>query len=68
MNISNHRPAVLLDRDGVINRNRGDYVKSWEEFEFLPRSLEALRVIPAGSEFALDIEEDLLLEFELAPA
>jgi D-glycero-D-manno-heptose 1,7-bisphosphate phosphatase len=35
----------LLDRDGVINRNRGDYVKSWEEFEFLPRSLEALRIL-----------------------
>ena len=68
MNISNHRPAVLLDRDGVINCNRGDYVKSWEEFEFLPRSLEALRVIPPGSEAALDIEEDLLLAFELAPA
>jgi len=45
MNVSNHRPAVLLDRDGVINRNRTDYVKSWEEFEFLPRSLEALRML-----------------------
>ena len=30
--------TILLDRDGVINRNRarGDYVKSWEEFQFLP--------------------------------
>lgn len=30
--------TIFLDRDGVINRNRagGDYVKSWEEFEFLP--------------------------------
>jgi len=45
MNTSNHRPAVLLDRDGVINRNRSDYVKSWDEFEFLPRSLEALRML-----------------------
>jgi D-glycero-D-manno-heptose 1,7-bisphosphate phosphatase len=45
MNVSNHRPAILLDRDGVINRNRSDYVKSWEEFEFLPRSLEALRML-----------------------
>jgi len=36
---------VLLDRDGVINRNRSDYVKSWEEFEFLPRALEALRIL-----------------------
>jgi len=45
MDSTNHRLALLLDRDGVINRNRGDYVKSWEEFEFLPRSLEALRIL-----------------------
>ncbi len=36
---------VLVDRDGVINRDRADYVKSWSEFEFLPGSLEALRVL-----------------------
>jgi len=37
--------AVLLDRDGVINRDRSDYVKSWEEFEFLPGALAGLRVL-----------------------
>jgi D-glycero-D-manno-heptose 1,7-bisphosphate phosphatase len=37
------RPAIFLDRDGVINRNRSDYVKAWSEFEFLPGSLTALR-------------------------
>ena len=37
------RPTVLLDRDGVINRQRRDHVKSWAEFEFLPGALEALR-------------------------
>lgn len=43
-----HPPAaVFLDRDGVINYNREDYVKSWEEFEFLPGSLEALRLLAA---------------------
>jgi D-glycero-D-manno-heptose 1,7-bisphosphate phosphatase len=35
--------AVFLDRDGVINRNRPDYVRRWEQFEFLPGALEALR-------------------------
>jgi len=31
------RTAVFIDRDGVINEDRGyDYVKSWEEFRFLP--------------------------------
>lgn len=35
--------AIFLDRDGVINQNRDDYVKSWQEFIFLPGSLEGLR-------------------------
>lgn len=39
------RSAVFLDRDGVINRDRSDYVKSWEEFEFLPGVLEAFRLL-----------------------
>lgn len=42
------QPAVFLDRDGVINENRSDYVKSWEEFVFLPRSMAALRALAAG--------------------
>jgi D-glycero-D-manno-heptose 1,7-bisphosphate phosphatase len=37
------RPAIFLDRDGVINRNRLDHVKSWAEFEFLPGVLDAVR-------------------------
>lgn len=34
--------TVFLDRDGVINENRVDYVKSWNEFRFLPGSREAI--------------------------
>lgn len=35
--------TLLLDRDGVINVLRpGDYVKSWEEFEFIPEFLKAI--------------------------
>ncbi len=37
------KPAIFIDRDGVINRDRPDYVKSWAEFEFLPGVLNALR-------------------------
>ncbi len=37
------RAAIFLDRDGVLNENRIDHVKSWDEFRFLPGSLEALR-------------------------
>ncbi len=34
--------AIFIDRDGVICRNRDDYVKSWEEFVFLRGALKAL--------------------------
>lgn len=34
--------AVFLDRDGVINENRPDHVKSWSEFRFLPGAAEAV--------------------------
>jgi D-glycero-D-manno-heptose 1,7-bisphosphate phosphatase len=37
--------VVFLDRDGVINENRDDHVKSWEEFRFLPGSLEAMELL-----------------------
>ncbi len=36
------RPAVFLDRDGVIIENRADYVKSLSETKFVPGALEAL--------------------------
>jgi D-glycero-D-manno-heptose 1,7-bisphosphate phosphatase len=35
--------TVFLDRDGVINRDSADYIKNWDEFEFLPGSLDAIR-------------------------
>jgi histidinol-phosphate phosphatase family protein len=36
--------TLFLDRDGVINKRPvDDYVKSWDEFKFLPRVLEALQ-------------------------
>ena len=34
--------TIFLDRDGVINENRSDYVKSWSEFSFLSGSREAI--------------------------
>lgn len=37
------RNVVFLDRDGVINRDSPDYIKSWSEFEFISRSLGAIR-------------------------
>jgi D-glycero-D-manno-heptose 1,7-bisphosphate phosphatase len=37
-----HQKVVFLDRDGVINQDSPDYIKSWSEFHFLPGSLDAL--------------------------
>ena len=37
--------VVFLDRDGVINHNRPDYIKSVDEFEFLPGALDALKCL-----------------------
>lgn len=39
------RKFVFLDRDGVINVDRPDYIKQWREFNFYPDALEALRLL-----------------------
>ena len=45
------RPAVLLDRDGVLNKKppRAHYVRTWDEFEWLPGAKEALRLLKAAN-------------------
>lgn len=39
------RPAVFLDRDGVLCENRSTYVKSWSEFQWIPGARSALRAL-----------------------
>lgn len=35
--------TLFLDRDGVINRQKpDDYIRSWDEFEFLPGVIESI--------------------------
>jgi D-glycero-D-manno-heptose 1,7-bisphosphate phosphatase len=41
------RPAVFLDRDGVILEHRDDYVKSVDEAVFLPGAFDGLAVLAA---------------------
>ncbi|MBA4750109.1 MAG: HAD-IIIA family hydrolase [Alphaproteobacteria bacterium] len=38
-------PLILLDRDGVINVDRPESVRSLQTFKFLPRVLDALRLL-----------------------
>ncbi|MDX5420810.1 MAG: HAD family hydrolase [Hymenobacteraceae bacterium] len=37
--------CVFLDRDGVLNRERGDYTYTLEDFEVIPRVPEALALL-----------------------
>ncbi|MBF0160473.1 MAG: HAD-IIIA family hydrolase [Magnetococcales bacterium] len=39
------QPAVILDRDGVLNQRmpRAHYVRHWDEWHWLPGALDALR-------------------------
>ncbi len=39
------KQILFLDRDGVINEKRNDYVKSVNEFKFLPNIFDALKKI-----------------------
>lgn len=40
------RPAVFLDRDGVLNKkmSRGEYVCTWDQWEWLPGVKKALKL------------------------
>ena len=42
-------PLILLDRDGVINVDRPESVRSLQAFEFLPRVLDAFRLLSQTS-------------------
>jgi D-glycero-D-manno-heptose 1,7-bisphosphate phosphatase len=44
------RNAVFLDRDGIINRKarEGEYIRSWQEFHFLPGVVEGLTELSAA--------------------
>ena len=39
---------VVLDRDGVINRDSPDFIKSPDEFEPLPGSVDAIATLCAA--------------------
>ena len=42
---SSYNRFVFLDRDGVINVERGDYTTSIKEWEWAPGSLEGLKIL-----------------------
>ena len=44
MSRTNLRKVVFLDRDGTINHDSADYIKSRSEFKFIAGSIEAVRL------------------------
>jgi len=59
--------AVFLDRDGVINRDTSEYVKSWSEFEFLPGSLSALRHLTANGFATIVVTNQSIVNRRMVP-
>ena len=63
-----HVKAVFLDRDGVICCNRNDHIKSWDEFQFLRHSREAIsRLTDAGLQVVV-VTNQSVINRGLAPA
>ncbi len=46
----NRRPAIILDRDGVLNEKapKAEYVKNWSEFKWLPGAKEAVSLLKSA--------------------
>ena len=60
---------VFLDRDGVINENkREDYVKSWEEFVFLPSALGALARLARSDLAVVVVTNQAIVNRHMVPA
>ena len=49
--MEHHNKAVFLDRDGIINREIGDYVWTVEKFEINPGIIELLQKLRAEGYF-----------------
>ena len=44
--VTSNFDSLFLDRDGVINKKlEGRYVSRWEEFDFMPKALQAVNIL-----------------------
>lgn len=59
--------VVFLDRDGVINENRPDHVKSWDEFRFLPGALDAVARLTRSQVHVFVITNQAVINRRLVP-
>lgn len=59
--------VAFLDRDGVINENRPDHVKSWDEFVFIPGALHAIRRLRQAGWYTLVITNQAIINRGVVP-
>ena len=53
--------AIFLDRDGVINQERKDYVKKLDEFRILDKTSDAINIIKNHGFLVIIIQINQLL-------
>lgn len=59
---------LFLDRDGVINRDSPFYITRWEEFEFLPGSVDAVaQLTAAGFEIVIITNQSVIARQMTSP-
>jgi D-glycero-D-manno-heptose 1,7-bisphosphate phosphatase len=59
---------VFLDRDGVINRMRVEYVRSWDDFELLPGALDAIgRLTRSGRDVIIVTNQSAIAQRFILP-
>ncbi|MGD8836661.1 MAG: D-glycero-beta-D-manno-heptose 1,7-bisphosphate 7-phosphatase [Desulfobacteraceae bacterium] len=59
--------VLFLDRDGVINYDSPDYIKSWQEYEFLPGSLQAMAALTRAGYALILITNQSIIGRKMVP-
>jgi len=61
--------VIFLDRDGVINQDSPEYIKSWHEFHFIFGSLDAMAALTAaGFSIIIITNQSIIGRHMVAPA
>jgi D-glycero-D-manno-heptose 1,7-bisphosphate phosphatase len=59
--------VIFLDRDGVINYDSSEYIKSWDEYAFIPGSLEAIADLTQAGYTLILITNQSIIGREMVP-
>lgn len=55
-----NRPCVFLDRDGVIVENRASYIRTSEDVQFVPGSVDAVRLLSATFDIVIVTNQSVI--------